>query len=158
MFSSLTRITWPTSERNFSSVKKFLPSIYIYIEVLGNNVFWNYYKWLVSHYLSIILRKKHVFDFLTLLLCHRKFYKFMKFYCKLMEYFILIIFDLWTAVSPTRSVFPDFGPDPDFFPKKVWKKSVFYPKSLFFYKIATYYTFLESLGPGQCNKNIFKMF
>ena len=62
------------------------------------------------------------------------------------------------AVSPTRSVFPDFGPDPDFFPKKVWKKSVFYPKSLFFYKIATYYTFLESLGPGQCNKNIFKMF
>ena len=28
-------------------------------------------------------------------------------------------------VSPTRSVFPDFGPNPDFFPKKVWKKSVF---------------------------------
>ena len=67
-------------------------------------------------------------------------------------------FQVLEAVSPTRSVFPDFGPDPDFFPKKVWKKSVFYPKSLFFYKIATYYTFLESLGPGQCNKNIFKMF
>ena len=62
------------------------------------------------------------------------------------------------AVCPTRSGFPDFGPDLDFFPKKVWKKSVFYPKSLDFYKMATYYTFLESLGPGQYNKNIFKMF
>ena len=63
-----------------------------------------------------------------------------------------------SAVSPTRSVFPDLGPDPDFFPKKVWKKSDFCPKSLYFYKMATYYTFLESLGPGQCNRNIFKMF
>ena len=62
------------------------------------------------------------------------------------------------AVSPTRSVFPDFGPDPDFFHKKVWKKSVFCPKSLYFYKMATYYTLLESLGPGQFNKNIFKIF
>jgi len=62
------------------------------------------------------------------------------------------------AVSPTRSVFPDFGLDPDFFPKKVWKKSVFCPKSLDFYKMATYYPVLESLGPGQCNRNIFKMF
>ena len=62
------------------------------------------------------------------------------------------------AVSPTRSVFPDFGLDPDFFPKKVWKKSVFCPKSLDFYKMATYYPFLESLGQGQFNRNIFKKF
>jgi len=38
------------------------------------------------------------------------------------------------AVSPTRSVFPDFGLDPDFFPKKVWKKSVFAPKVCIFIK------------------------
>ena len=49
------------------------------------------------------------------------------------------------------------GQDLDIFPKKVWKKSDFCPKSLDFYKMATYHTFLESLGLGQCNKNIFKM-
>ena len=62
------------------------------------------------------------------------------------------------SVSPTRSVFLDFGPDPDFFPKKSRKTLFFCPKSLDLYEMAIYYTFLESLGPGQYNKNIFKMF
>ena len=67
--------------------------------------------------------------------------------------------EVWrTTVSPTRSVFPDFGLDPDFFLKKSGKSLFFCPKSLYFYKMATYYSILESLGPGQCNRNIFKMF
>ena len=43
-------------------------------------------------------------------------------------------------------------------PKKVRKKSVFCPKSLDFYKMAKCYPFLETLGPGQCTINIFKIF
>ena len=38
------------------------------------------------------------------------------------------------------------------------EKVCFCPKSLDFYKMATCYTFLESLGPGQCSRNIFKIF
>ena len=52
------------------------------------------------------------------------------------------------AVSPARSVFPDFVPDPDFFPKKSGKSLFFVPKVCIFIKWLYIIPFWNPLDQG----------